>query len=244
MKLRSSQRFRIGRVAPGASLAVLIVATILVANPNSDAPAIKSHHEHIARTLDEFPYAMGTWVGVDVDLPTTALEILRPNGFVSRRYSRMGMPHSVTLGIVHCEDVRDMQSHYPPRCYPAGGWSEQGDQPIMVAINQEPIEMHLYRFKRLTQGGLDEYISVVSVFVAPGSGLLTEMAELEDLGAQGVHKSALGVAQIQLVFNGDPATAELQEQAEGLFKEFPSSVIASFMHNPLSINTATGSIVK
>ena len=74
--------------------------------------------------------------------------------------------------------------------------------------------------------------------------MLTEMSELEDLGAQGVHKSALGVAQIQLVFNGDPTTAELLNQAEGLFEEFPTSVITSFMHNPLSINTETGSIVK
>ena len=52
MKMRTSNKFKAARLAPGASLAVLVVATMLVANPNSDAPAIKNHHEQIARMLD------------------------------------------------------------------------------------------------------------------------------------------------------------------------------------------------
>ena len=244
MKMRASQKLRFTRLAPGASLAVLIIATLLVASPDSNAPAIKNHHERIARSLDGFPYALGPWVGVDVDLPTTALEILRPNGFVSRRYSQMGEPHHVTLGIVHCEDVRDMHSHYPPRCYPAGGWSQKGDEPIVITIDDSPTDMRLYRFKRVTQAGLDEYISVVSVFVAPGAGMLTEMNALEEIGAQGKHTSALGVAQIQLVFNGNVPSHAIREQADDLFTEFPPRIIASFSKNPMSSDEQADSIVK
>ena len=74
--------------------------------------------------------------------------------------------------------------------------------------------------------------------------MLTQMSDLEDIGAQGMHKSALGVAQIQLVFNGEMPVPQLRKQATDLFMEFPPSVITSFMHNPLSTDTQAGSIVK
>ena len=102
MKMNKSQNIRISRLAPAASVAVLVVSAILVANPKSNAPEIQAHHAKIASSLEDFPYAMGSWVGIDVDLPSAALEILRPNGFVSRRYSQMGESNDVTLGMVHC----------------------------------------------------------------------------------------------------------------------------------------------
>ena len=244
MKMNTSRNLRISRLAPAASLAALVISALLVANPKSGAPEIKSHHANIAKALDDFPYALGSWVGVNVDLPTAALEILRPNGFVSRRYSQMGKPNFITLGIVHCQDVRDMHSHYPPRCYPAAGWSQDGAEPIEIAIENTPTEMYLYKFKRVTQTGLDEYISVVSVFVAPDAGMLTSMDALEEIGSSGKHTSALGVAQIQLVFTGTPRSHEVQEQANDLFMEFPPMIIANFTRNPLSSDAKADSIVN
>ena len=244
MKMNKSQNIRISRLAPAASLAALVVSAILVANPKSNAPEIQAHHAKIASSLEDFPYAMGSWVGIDVDLPSAALEILRPNGFVSRRYSQMGESNDVTLGMVHCQDVRDMHSHYPPRCYPAAGWSQVGDESVVITVENNPTDMRLYRFKRVTQDGLEEYISVVSVFVAPSAGMLTSMKALEEIGAASRNTSALGVAQIQLVFNGNLQMAVIIKQANNLFMEFPPTIIANFVRNPLSSDTSADSLVN
>ena len=244
MKMSQSSNLRVNRLAPATSLAILVVSAILVANPKSGSPRIQVHHEKIASYLDSFPYAMGSWVGVDVDLPSAALEILRPNGFVSRRYSKIGEADYITLAIVHCRDVRDMQSHYPPRCYPAAGWSQDGEEPLLVTLDQGATEMQLYGFKRVTQAGLEEYISVASVFVAPGTGMLTSMDDLEDIGSSNRHTSALGVAQIQLVFTGNVASSAVREQANDLFMEFPSGVVANLARNPLSTDEKTGSLAN
>ena len=234
MKMRTSRNLKINRLAPAASLTALVISALLVANPKSSTPEIRTHHEQIARDLNAFPYAMGSWVGVDVDLPSGALEILRPNGLVSRRYSKMGESNDITLALVHCNDVRDMQSHYPPRCYPAAGWSQDGDEPVKVTIEDESTGMRLYRFKRVTQAGLDEYISIVSVFLTPDTGMLTSMDDLEAIGSSNKNNSAMGVAQIQLVFAGKPSVHEVQKQAGEFLSEFPTKLIDNFTRNPLS----------
>lgn len=61
----------------------------------------------------------GTWYGQDVPVPSAATALLRPNIILSRAYTNLG--ETVSLLIVHCSDARDLQGHYPPRCYPAQG---------------------------------------------------------------------------------------------------------------------------
>ncbi|MAJ45734.1 MAG: hypothetical protein CBC35_00225 [Planctomycetes bacterium TMED75] len=235
MKMNSTRNMRANRLAPPASLLVLVVSAILVASPRTNAPEVSRHHQVISKLLDEFPYRLGSWVGVDVVLPSAATAILRPNGYVNRRYSQIGKSNDVVLGIIHCEDIRDMDGHYPPRCYPAAGWSQTGEDDIALRIEDSQATMKLYRFQRATQMGLVESKSVVSVFVAPDVGILTSMDSLKKIGDTSLNTSALGVAQIQLVFADELPTGIIQDQANDIFSEFPENTIANFMINPLRI---------
>lgn len=234
MKMNPTRNMRVNRLAPPASLLILVVAAILVASPKSNTPAVTRHHQVISELLDEFPYTLGSWVGVDVVLPSAATAILRPNGYVNRRYSQIGESNDVVLGIIHCGDVRDMQGHYPPRCYPAAGWSQVGEQDITLSIEDNDTTMKLYRFQRASQMGLEERKSVVSVFVAPGAGILTSMSSLQKIGASSLNASTLGVAQIQLVFTDELETDLIREHANDIFSRFPKNTIANFMINPLT----------
>ena len=244
MKLNSTRNMRVNRLAPPASLLVLVVSAILVASPRSNAPEVSSHHQLISKMLDEFPYTLGSWVGVDVVLPSAATAILRPNGYVNRRYSQIGESNDVVLGIIHCEDVRDMHGHYPPRCYPAAGWSQVGEQDITLVIENEATTMKLYRFQRASQMGLEERKSVVSIFVAPDAGVLTSMDSLQKIGASSLNTSTLGVAQIQLVFADELETEQIREQANDIFSRFPRNTIANFMINPLRTGNAESSTLN
>ena len=45
-----------------------------------------------------------------------------PTAVLSRRFVELGTGRHATLGVIHCGDVRDMNGHYPPSCYPSSGW--------------------------------------------------------------------------------------------------------------------------
>src|SRR5580658_8411121 len=61
------------------------------------------------------------WTGTDVPVAAAATELLRPNTILSRDYVSQSTGQTATLLIVDCSDARDLQGHYPPRCYPAQG---------------------------------------------------------------------------------------------------------------------------
>ena len=238
MKMNTVQTLRINRLAPATSLVLLVVVTLVFAGPKSYTPEIKRHHEVISGILDEFPYKLGTWVGIDVALPSAATAILRPNGYVNRRYSQIGQPNSVVLGIIHCEDVRDMDGHFPPRCYPAAGWSQVGEEDIKISLQSQTEYMKLYQFERATQAGLEERKSVVSAFIAPDAGLLTSMESLQKIGSSSLNSSKLGVAQLQLVYSDNLDIPTIREHANDILSHFPNRLIEKLMTNPMTPSAA------
>jgi hypothetical protein len=96
--------------------------------PSEAAP----HLQRCASAIAAFPYVIdtpnGSWTGKDTEMPTPAIQLLRPNAILSREYINQQRKLVVEFLIVNCSDARDLQGHYPPNCYPAQGESELMDE--------------------------------------------------------------------------------------------------------------------
>lgn len=233
MRTRSSKvaslRLRVNRFAPALSIALMLGASFLMANPVAYDQNIVDHRARIAEEMAVFPFQLGQWVGQDVPVPTTAVEILRPNSLVSRRYSRLGTSESVVLAFIHCSDLRDMMGHYPPVCYPATGWTlhEDSVEDVPVSLAGGTAFMRLYRFYRFDDIGLERQQVVLSMFLLPDDLLLTDMEDLRGRSTRGRSMSATGVAQLQLVFAEDPATSSIASQASEMLAAVPPALISA-----------------
>src|SRR5690606_14514284 len=141
------------------------------------------------------PYAIGDWRGEDEEVIQAARKLLRPNGMVQRRYVQPG-GGGFGLLVVHCKDVRDMEGHYPPICYPSQGWTADGRSSETITIGEAAIPMRRYIFERHV--GIDtSRIVVWNVFVMPGQEHL--MADMDGLApaARSTRRGGLWAAQIQ-----------------------------------------------
>jgi len=219
------------------AIGFLVASGALQMNQSVASDALTRYHRDIADQIADFPYQVGGWVGQDVVVPTSAQEILNPNGLVSRRFSQYGENGNLTFALIHCIDLRDMHGHHPPRCYPASGWSyKQTDltekETVEVVIGDAPAEMTVHRFM---QGGAMEpgsELTVVSVFITPMAGVVNDMAMLQEIGSMGRGASRLGVGQIQLVFSGDRTNDELSGKVNDFISNMPRELLSNMMSIP------------
>lgn len=82
----------------------------------------KPHLAAVRAAIDAVPERFDQWRSQPVEVPADALDLLKPNKILSRRYIRPETGHELTLLIVHCRSARDLAGHYPPVCYPSAGW--------------------------------------------------------------------------------------------------------------------------
>ena len=231
MKLYSSRFARLGlrtnRLAPIFSIVVMLGASFLMANPVTNHTGIHTHRARIAGEMSQFPFQLDDWHGQDVPIPTAAEEILRPNSLVSRRFTRLGSTETVLLALIHCSDIRDMVGHHPPHCYPAAGWTidAYNTKDLAIRLAGETVLMRAYRFKRMDKIGIEQQQTVLSMFMLPDARRLTDMNDLQGSGASGRRVSAMGVAQLQLLFRGNPTDADLTKQASNFLRHFPQAVV-------------------
>jgi hypothetical protein len=218
---------RAGRVAPFLSLALLIASPAVLARDVTTADDLK-RLETIAASLQLVPLRIGSWVGVDVPVPTEATEILNANALLSREYTKIGgrdEASRVVMALIHCRDVRDMNGHWPLNCYPQSGWSVAGSTPeVAVPIDGTPSEFTWVRFTRPDRNGMTRTMSVLFAFVLPDGRIETSMSEL---GARAERRgdSAKGVAQFQFVFNADVPPDEAAKVAAELLRGVPESLL-------------------
>ena len=244
MKVRSTRlgsiRMRVNRSAPVLSILLMIGGWFLIDNPLGEDGQILQHRANIVMEMDKFPYQLDNWWGADVPVPTSAMEILRPNSLVSRRFSKLETSDEVVLALIHCSDLRDMMGHYPPVCYPATGWTlnEEGTEDVTVKLADINAQMRLYRFHRFDQEGLQKEQTVLSIFLLPNQMLLTDMQELKGRSSKGRNMSAIGVAQLQMVFTDSPDTEVVVSHATELLGAIPMQLISA-LYAPLNIETTS-----
>lgn len=176
-------------------------------------------HAAAKTAVDSWPRIAGDWETPETDseLPAAAIQLLKPNAYFYRVYSRrVGSPAPVGLLVVQCRHPDDMSGHYPPNCYPRSGKNTtlaQKQEWTIPGLSQ-PIHGMEYHF----QGGSvlhPESTVVYDFFVLPGRGIVGDMDAVRDASGD-YQRRHFGAAQIQVIFN-DPKMDDATREAA--FKE-------------------------
>lgn len=197
---------RLAETAPILALAIMLLLPMVLRQEKDSAELVLARNLQVKEAVLATPYRLGDWVGEDVEVPASAVELLHPNAILSRRFRKLGSPLSAHLLIVHCSDARDMQGHYPPVCYPASGWvrteEDGGQERADVLVGGETINLRVYNFRRLNNWGGESRVRVFNYFILPTGETTIDLVLVNRL----VERSAFsvqGVAQVQLVLSGE-----------------------------------------
>ncbi|MFM9995267.1 MAG: exosortase-associated EpsI family protein [Phycisphaerales bacterium] len=164
------------------------------------------YHATVGTAMDAVPNRFGPWEGTDIKVPEAAQQLLRPNRIISRQYRRADPPAAATLILIQCGDTRDLIGHYPPVCYPANGWTPEGESDVEVEVAGEPTPLRRYQFRRSSLGR-DSSLVVYSFFVIPGRGRVRGM-DAVGAAASDYSRRHFGAAQIQVVLGEALSEAE------------------------------------
>jgi Protein of unknown function (DUF3485) len=211
---RGAKRQRgIAALAPIATAVALIALLFSGRVESVSGEQIDEYQANIRRLVDNIPYRVGDWYGKDVPAPPAAVKILRPNALLQRRYTELGTGRTFSLLVVHTEEARDMQGHWPPNCYPASGWELLDTRQTTIETDSAVIPVKDYSFRR-TVDGFEQRMNVMGFFVLPGddADFLTSYQALVRAGRRKA-TAGLGAAQIQLLSGNDIDDAERKELA-------------------------------
>lgn len=200
-------RRRLGETAPIFALTIMLLLPMVFALHIDDADLILQRNAEVQAAVNDMPYRLDDWVGEDVEVPASAVEILHPNAILSRRFRKLSGGASLHLLVVHCSDARDMQGHYPPVCYPANGWIQitpgENDQIATMTVLNETISVRYYNFLQMTDWGGEQSIRVFNYFLLPDGTITIDLALVNRLVERSIF-SVQGVTQVQLVMTGNP----------------------------------------
>lgn len=114
----------------------------------------------------------GVWNGQEQEPTKAAVQLLRPNIILSRRYTDSTTEHRglrmCDVLIVQCANARDMVGHYPENCYPNGGETMVDKRPRDWQIGNTKITGTEYTFERFSTRGQPVRRCVYSFLVVPG----------------------------------------------------------------------------
>ena len=176
-------------------------------------PDAADYRARVEKARRAFGLSLGDWQGVDQKVQVEAVKLLRPSFIISRGYRNMRTGEVVSLLVVDCQDARDTISHYPPVCYKGAGWSLEGSDHIDWPLTHMTIHGTEYTFVNGSLGS-GETLKVDDFFVIPGMGTAPER-DAVIAAARDMQRRFYGVAQIQLVFQGDTS----REQRDKVFSE-------------------------
>jgi hypothetical protein len=183
----------------------------------SRSPDVERYQDRIRIQAETIPARIGSWVGEDVPVPVQALEVLRPNVLISRRYVNVEKNWSASILFVHCFDAQHMVGHYPARCYPAEGWQLQRSTEQDWSVGDLQLTGTEYEFTMSNALGSvqnNQDIIVDNCLFRPDGKILRDMESMSNtlLGAYGQNT---GSGQLQVIFDA----AMPQDQRAKAFSE-------------------------
>lgn len=212
------------RVAPVIAFLLMLLLPTVSLDELLNKENVIARNDEVAKSFREAPYIIGDWIGKPVQVPTAAIEILRPNAILSRQFRRLDTGMSAQMIIIHCSSARDMHGHYPPKCYPANGWNETDTndrQDIEVSFDGKDIQVRVYHFKMPEGLGSERSTRVLNFFILPNGEFTGEINEIGRIVSH-LSLSALGVAQVQIVTSGDMPLENSIKAAEELLSGLSS----------------------
>lgn len=198
----------ISRLAPISLTVVLLlgVAGLTLARPS--ARDAQPYLQHVAQVVSQQPLNFDDWTGHDEQLPTAAIELLRPNAVLSRKYSQEDTGDAATFLLVQCGDVRDLAGHYPRICYPNNGYTLESAEPATWTVRGQTIPGTNYRFT-IGSPGNEKTVDVANFLMLPRGELVPDMETVE-LATEDFAWRVFGAGQVQVVTAGtmDPQRRE------------------------------------
>jgi hypothetical protein len=179
-------------------LAGILGDRLLWRQPGADAAP---YHRHVQEEAARLPLHFDNWLGVDVPVPQGAVNLLKPNVLISRRYQEMDSGRTVTLLLVQCTDARDLLGHYPPICYAGQGWQLVSAETRDWETDGGTVHGTRYRFKT-SGGGFENETTIDNFMVLPGGATARNMDEVH-VAAQDRTRKYFGAAQVQIVYGSD-----------------------------------------
>ena len=188
---------------PAMALVLLVVLPTVYPVRLVVDEATLARREAVATAVEDAPWIIGgRFTSSEVDVPPAAVKLLKPNAIFSRTFRDLESNLSFNLLIVHSTDVKDTTGHYPPICYPASGWVEEGDpdgSPVTLNVDGHDLSIKEYTYERMSEGGFDRQgIRVLNFFLLPDGSTTTSMYDIKNLASRR-GQAADGVAQIQVV---------------------------------------------
>lgn len=155
------------------------------------------YHEMVYEKQSELPQQIGPWSGTDGEVIEAAVQLLRPNFIYNRQFVNEATGARVTVLLVHCKDARDLDGHYPPRCYPNQGYKMTQATPRQWRVGDQQIEAMEYHFATRIFGRGD---LIVHNFIILPDGTIAR--DMEGVGrvAGDFTRRFYGAGQIQVVF--------------------------------------------
>lgn len=175
--------------------------------------------------LQDFPYQIGPWQGVDVPISETVLKVAANDDYISRLYVDPVRNMRVTLYVAYTAEPRRMLGHRPTVCYVASGWIHDGSQPAQIeTLAGLEIPFLVHRFHKTGLNYQD--VAVVNYYVV--NGVLTS----DHTSFSGIRwrrpKITNGrpdyVAQIQMVSGSEQASRSLAIELSDLLLQHFSTV--------------------
>jgi hypothetical protein len=217
---------RISAFAPLATLCALPLFALWLPNRVAIDEQTVARQKEVADAMAAVPYFIGDrdqWIGQDAEVPREAQALLRPNATLSRTYQRPG-GERLHLLVVHCSDMRDMQGHYPPICYPSSGWVPEpvdGADDVDLTVDELPMPVRTYCFRLVREGGIEEQIRIFNTFILPGGVVSREMSDLREQ-TERLAVSVQGVAQMQIISSMSMSYDDAIQAANDLLTDVPA----------------------
>ena len=211
--------------APFACTCILLAGIVgdrlLWRQPGADTAP---YHRHVQGEAARIPLHFDNWLGVDVSVPQGAVNLLKPNVLVSRRYQEMDSGQTVTLLLVQCTDARDLLGHYPPICYAGQGWQLVSAEPRDWETGSGTIHGMRYRFKTGAQTFAEE-TTIDNFMLLPGGTTARNMDEVH-VAAQDRRRKHFGAAQVQIVYGSAFTEAARVEIFRGFIAQLTPTMTA------------------
>ena len=213
--MRNGSRRQLAFTLAAPVLSVGLLAGIFAEQQTHLKPQdVEPYHARAKAAIVQMGYIIGdrdngSWIGQDVEPTRAAVELLRPNHILSRRYAdqmRRDPFRVCDVLIVQCRDSRDMVGHYPENCYPNGGETLLRKSPRDWQVGNKLITGTEYTFERFSRGHPQRRV-VYNFLVVPGVGIVRDIKGVNK-AAEDYQRRHFGAAQFQFVMNDELSREE------------------------------------
>jgi hypothetical protein len=178
----------------------------------------EAYHARVRAAAEKIPTHIGSWVGHDVPIEARALSVLKPNVMISREYVNVENGIRAGFTFTHCADAHDMAGHFPPRCYPANGWTSRAARPHDWRVGDLLFTGMEYEYY-IENLGRSQSTVVANCMLLPSGQIVRDMDGIARSIA-GIKGQWSGTGQFQVHFDSSVTEEQRDEAVRSLIQGY------------------------